>query len=357
MRRFQITWKDTLTSFVILAAAFCVCLFLHNLPISQGVAGMVLVLAVFLVSAVTEGYFYGIAASLLAVLTDNFVFTFPFLAFDFLTVENLISAIVMLIVAVMTCTLTTKIKIQQTIKAEAEKEKMRANLLRAVSHDLRTPLTTIYGACGLLRENFDVFPRQQQLKLLGQVQEDSESLIRMVENLLMVTKANPGGVRLEKTETVLEELIDSTLIKFKKHYPGQTVVTSIPEDFISIPMDAMLIQQVLMNLLENAVIHGRGMTELSLMVTVKGKRAIFCVRDDGCGIPKEREGKLFSGYGETGELSADSRRAGMGIGLSVCASIIKAHGGEIWGGNRRTGGAEMCFALEMEETCNEQQPI
>ena len=353
MKKVQKAWKDSLSSLGILAAAFFICLFLHTLPISEGLVGMVLVLAVFLVSLVTEGYFYGVAASFLAVLTDNFVFTFPFFAFDFLTVENLISAILMLIVAVLTCTLTTKIKIQQAIKAEAEKEKMRANLLRAVSHDLRTPLTTIYSACGLLRENFDTFPRQQQLKLLGQVQEDSESLIHMVENLLLITKANTDGVRLEKAETVLEELIDSTLIKFKKHYPEQVVRTSIPDDFISIPMDAMLIQQVLLNLLENAVVHARGMTELSLAVTVRGKRAVFCVRDDGCGIPKERVGNLFSGYGESGELPADSRRAGMGIGLSVCASIIKAHGGEIWGGNRKSGGAEICFALELEDRPNE----
>ena len=146
MKNWKTTWKDILTSLFILATAFCVCLLLHRLPVSDGLAGMVLVLAVFLVSLVTEGYLYGVASSFLAVLTDNFVFTFPFLAFDFLTVENLISAVVMLIVAVMTCTLTTKIKIQQALKAEAEKEKMRANLLRAVSHDLRTPLTTIYGA-------------------------------------------------------------------------------------------------------------------------------------------------------------------------------------------------------------------
>lgn len=349
MRNRNKIWQDSLASLLILVTAFFVCLFLHNLSISQGLAGMVLVLAVFLVSLVTEGYVYGVAASFLAVLTDNFVFTFPFFAFDFLTVENLISAIVMLIVAVLTCTLTTKIKIQQAIKAEAEKEKMRANLLRAVSHDLRTPLTTIYGACGLLRENYDSFPKTQQLKLLGQIQEDAESLIHMVENLLMITKANPDGVRLEKAETVLEELIDSTLVKFRKHYPEQTVQTSIPEEFISIPLDAMLIQQVLINLLENAVVHAKGMTKLSLTVTVKGKRAVFCVCDDGCGIPKEREENLFSGYGESGDLPADSRRAGMGIGLSVCATIIKAHGGEVWGGNRKTGGAEFCFALEMEE--------
>lgn len=353
MKRYKATWKDTLASLAILIAAFVLCLLLHNLPVSQGLAGMILVVAVFLISAVTEGYVYGVAASFLAVLADNYAFTFPFFAFDFLTIENLISAIVMLIVAVMTCTLTTKIKIQQTIKAEAEKEKMRANLLRAVSHDLRTPLTTIYGSCGLLRENYDDFPRQQQLKLLGQIQEDSESLIHMVENLLLITKANTDGIHLEKTATVLEELIDSTLVKFKKHYPEQAVKASIPDAFISIPMDAMLIQQVILNLLENAVIHAKGMTELSLTVTTKGKRAVFSVCDDGCGISREREANLFNGYGESGELPSDSRRAGMGIGLSVCASIIKAHGGGIWGGNRRTGGAEFCFALEMEDETHE----
>ena len=353
MKRFALTWKDSLTSLGVLTAAFVVCLVLHNFPIAEGLAGMVLVLAVFLISVVTEGYIYGVAASFMAVLIDNFAFTFPFFAFDFLTVENLISAIVMLIVAVMTCTLTTKIKIQQGIKAEAEKEKMRANLLRAVSHDLRTPLTTIYGACGILRENYEAFSQKKHLELLGQIQEDSENLIHMVENLLMITKANANSVRLEKAETVLEELIDSTLIKFKKHYPEQAVQTWIPEEFISIPMDAMLIQQVLLNLLENAVVHAKNMTKLVLSVQVQGKRAVFTVSDDGCGIPKERERNLFTGYGESGELSSDSRRAGMGIGLSVCASIIKAHGGEIWGGNRKTGGAEFCFALEMEEVDRE----
>ena len=354
MKNFVLTWKDSLTSLGVLVAAFVVCLLLHNLPISEGLAGMVLVLAVFLISVLTQGYIYGVTASFIAVLLDNFAFTFPFFAFDFLTVENLISAIVMLIVAVMTGMLTTKIKIQQAIKAEAEKEKMRANLLRAVSHDLRTPLTTIYSASGLLRENHATFPAQQQLRLLGQIQEDADSLIHMVENLLMITRANSDSVRLEKAETVLEELIDSTLVKFRKHYPEQEVQTSIPENFISIPMDALLIQQVLLNLLENAVVHAKNMTKLTLSVRIQGKRAVFCVSDNGCGIPRDREKNLFSGYGESGELSSDSRRAGMGIGLSVCASIIKAHGGEIWGGNRRTGGAEVCFALEMEEKDSEQ---
>ena len=96
---------------------------------------------------------------------------------------------------------------------------------------------------------------------------------------------------------------------------------------------------------------------MSLDVRVTGNRAVFSVRDDGRGIPQERLNNLFGTMVSDDSVPVDSRGAGMGIGLSVCASIIKAHGGEIWGGNRATGGAEMCFALEMEETDNEQQPI
>ena len=354
MKKLGLTWKDSIISLVILTTTFLLCLLLHKFESFYGLTGMVLVLSVFMISLVTQGYICGITASLLAVLVDNFAFTFPFFAFDFLTLENLISAIVMLIVAIATCTLTTKIKIQQALKAEAEKEIMRANLLRAVSHDLRTPLTTVNGICGLLQENYDSLSKTQQIRLLGQIQEDTENLIRMVQNLLMVTKANADGVHLQKQETVLEELIDSTLVKFKKHYPQQPVETAIPQDFISIPMDAMLIQQVLLNLLENAVIHAAGMTRLCLTVKIKGKQAIFSVRDNGCGIPKEKEANLFNSYGETGDQPADGRRAGMGIGLSVCASIIKAHGGEIWGGNHKDGGMQIQFALEREETDFEQ---
>ena len=344
---------DLVLSVIILTAAFGISLLLQRIHPSESLVSLVFVLAVFLISVLTRSYLWGILASLSSVLIDNFVFTFPYFAFDFISTDNLISALVMLSVSITTSTLTTQLKAQERMKLEAETEKMRGNLLRAISHDLRTPLTTIYGACGILRENYDDFSRDKQLELLEQVQEDSENLIHMVENLLMITKANSDTVRLEKTETVLEELIDSTLVKFKKHYPEQTVTTQIPEDFISIPMDAMLIQQVILNLLENAVVHATDMTELILSVTLKGKRAIFSVSDNGCGIPKERVGKLFSGYGDSGELSADSRRAGMGIGLSVCATIIRAHGGTITAENRPEGGALFRFTLNTEEFTNE----
>lgn len=155
---------------------------------------------------------------------------------------------------------------------------------------------------------------------------------------------------MQKTPTVLDELLDTVLVKFRKRYPEIPVELETPDAFIVIPMDSMLIQQVLMNLLENAALHAEGMTKLTLKVFTVGNRAVFEVTDDGCGIPRERLKTLFSGTGGTDpDVPADSRKHGMGIGLSVCAAIIKAHGGEIKAESRLGEGTTIRFWLETEE--------
>lgn len=314
---------------------------------------MIFVLGVFLISLKTQGYFWGVTASLLSVLAVNYAFTFPYYAFDLISPECIFSAVVMLIVAVMTGAMTTQLKTQEKIKAESEMERMRANLLRAVSHDLRTPLTSIYGSTSAVIENYDTLSKEQNLKLLGDVQKDSQWLIHMVENLLSVTRIDSSKVHVSKTPVVLEELIDSVLVKFKKRCPEQKVITEIPDDFISIPMDPILIEQVLLNILENAVYHALGMTELILKVEAKDGKAIFSILDNGCGISPEVKDKIFNGYISHSDTPADGSRNNMGIGLSVCSTIVKAHGGEIHASNRPEGGAIFYFILEVEEA-NEQ---
>ena len=350
------TLPDGIFTIVTLLVTFCTILFLQNLFDTRTLTPMIFVLGVFLVSWRTQGYFWGIAASLISVLAVNYAFTYPYWAFDLISPECIASAVVMLIVATMTGTLTTRLKKQEKVKAEAETERMRGNLLRAVSHDLRTPLTAIYGACSAMMENYDTFSREKHLKMLAGVSADAQWLVRMVENLLSITRIDAGDVELKKQDTVLEELVDALLVKFQKHYPGQKVQVSLPEEFLLIPMDAILIEQVLMNLLENAVFHAKGMKNLWLRVERNQHLVIFRVEDDGEGIPEDRLPRLFTTH-LGGDTPSDSSRRSMGIGLSVCSTIVKAHGSRIYAQNRPEGGACFYFALELEDTSDVEQQV
>ena len=272
--------KDSALTFFILLGAFGSSMVLQNvLDISEHVTTL-FTFAVFLVSLLTDGFWYGVGSTFFSVIIINYAFTDPYLEMDFSVAENIFSAIVMLVISLLVSMFTTKLKTWQMLKADGEKERMRANLLRAVSHDLRTPLTTIYGASSSIIENYEKLNETQKLQMTKGIKEDSQWLIRMVENLLSVTRIDSGSVKLLKTPTVLEELVDSVLLKFKKRYPEQRVTVDIPDELIIIPMDAILIEQVIVNILENAVYHAIGFTKLALRVFVIDNKAIFEISDD-----------------------------------------------------------------------------
>ena len=345
---FPFSWRDCGVCLGILGAAALLCALLRMIDSSDVFVALIFECAVVLVSRFTDGYLFGLLASVIGVVGVNWIFTYPYMQLNFTISGYPLTFLVMLAVSVVVGTLTTQIKQQEKLRAEAEKEKMRGNLLRAVSHDIRTPLTAIVGGIDAILENGDQISPETRKSLLENMRDESNWLIGVVENLLSVTRVDTSTVRLSKNDTVLEELIDAVLVKFHKHYPDTEVHVEIPEEFVSIPMDAMLISQVLMNLLENAVFHAKGMKNLWLRVEVKGLWAYFYVEDDGCGIPEEKLPKLFTGMLGS-EAPMDQSRSSMGIGLSVCSAIIKAHGGEIWANKRAGGGTEVGFRLEMED--------
>ncbi len=347
--------KDSVLMLIIFASAFGISILLQNiLDISEHVTTL-FAFAVFLISLLTDGFWYGIISTVVSVIAINYAFTYPYFDMDFSVPESIFSAIVMLVISLLTSMFTTRLKTWQMLKAEGEKERMRANLLRAVSHDLRTPLTTIYGASSSIIENYDKLSDTQKLQMAKGIKEDSEWLIRMVENLLSITRIDSGAVKLIKTPTVLEELIDSVIIKFKKRYPEQCVNIDIPDELVVIPMDAILIEQVIINILENTIHHAKGFTKLSLRVFSIGQKAIFEISDDGCGILPEKLDHIFTGYNDKFESTSDTQARNAGIGLSVCATIIRAHGGDITAENAKDGGAIFRFSLTTEETTNESK--
>lgn len=348
--------RDSLVAVLLLLVAFGISLLCQTLDVEEHTT-TVFVFAVFLISLLTSGYLYGVLAAFAGTLAVNYAFTFPYFALNFTIPVNLISAVVLVVIAILTSALTTKLKRHEAMKAESEKESMRANLLRAISHDLRTPLTTIYSSGTTLMDKGSEMSEEQKTKIVEGIVEDAQWLMRMVENLLSVTRIDSGQVKIIKTPTVLEELVDTVVLKFKKRYPDQRVELELPDDVVIIPMDAILMEQVIVNMLENAVQHAEGMTRLTFRVFTLGNRAIFEIKDNGCGIDPKRLDTIFRGCDTVKDEVADGQKRNAGIGLSVCATIVKAHGGSIKAENAKTGGAVFRFALDMEEVCNDQKPV
>lgn len=344
--------KNIIFTLAIMGISFAISLALQELLDVKSPITSIFVFGVFLISMVTDGYVWGISSAFISVLAVNFAFSFPYFSFNFTIPENLVSAIIMIVVSVMTSALTTNLKHWQRLQAETEKERIRANLLRAISHDLRTPLTSIYGSSEALIENSDALDDEQKNKLIEGIKEDSRWLIDMVENLLSVTRIDEGRINLVKTPTSLDELVDAVIIKFKKRYPDKKITLELPDDVIIIPMDAMLINQVMMNILENSAKHAEGSDDIHLKAYTQNSMAVLEVSDNGCGIAEDKLANIFNGYLATKEIG-DMQKRTSGIGLSVCSSIIKAHGGTLTAENKPEGGALFRISLEKEDY-NEQ---
>lgn len=238
---------------------------------------------------------------------------------------------------------------QQKILVETEKEKMRSNLLRAVSHDLRTPLTCIVFSATTHLENNDTLSKQASQKLLNDIIQDAQWLINMVENLLAVTRINNEHTVIKKQYEAIEEIVSATIVKMKKRFPDCQIKVIVPEEFIMVPMDATLIMQVLINLLENAIYHSHSTKPILLIVIYTEKEVVFSIKDNGIGLNSYEIDHIFDGVST--EKTGDSTR-GLGIGLSICKSIILAHNGKISAENNTDGGATFRFSLPKGEDIN-----
>jgi two-component system sensor histidine kinase KdpD len=236
---------------------------------------------------------------------------------------------------------------QRQILIETEKEKMRSNLLRAISHDLRTPLTGILGASSAILENRDLLDQQTQDKLISHIKDDSQWLIRMVENLLSVTRINEDTANVTKTPEAAEEIVAAAISRIRNRFPKQNITVSVPEELLMVPMDGTLIEQVIINLIENAIKHSGSDKLIKVILKREKDMAVFEVSDRGEGIAEKDFPYLFESYVPDGKRTADSSR-GMGIGLSICMSIVKAHQGKMEAYNQQEGGAVFCFSLPLQ---------
>jgi len=224
-----------------------------------------------------------------------------------------------------------------------ETESMRSALLSSVSHDLRTPLASITGTASSLLEGDATFDLSTRRILLETLYEEAERLNRLVRNLLDMTRLQSGALRVSKEWHPLEEVIGAALGRMERPLRGRPVVTRVPADLPLVPIDDVLIEQVLINLLENAVKYTPAGSEIELVARLSNGGVMVGVADRGTGIPPEDEARLFEKF----YRGRSSVSHGAGLGLAICRGIVEAHGGRIWAENRSGGGAIFQFTLPL----------
>jgi two-component system sensor histidine kinase KdpD len=232
---------------------------------------------------------------------------------------------------------------------QIETERMRSSLLSSVSHDLRTPLAVIAGASSALLELGEASDMMQRTALLEEVVEESSRLARLVDDLLSMTRLNAGAITVEKQWFPLEDVVGSALRRLRKELAGRVVNKHLPHDLPLIPLDGVLIEQVLVNLLENALRYSGAGTPLDISAQVKDEGVVISVGDKGPGLVSGEEEQVFEKLFR-GSASADSGERGTGLGLAIARAIISAHEGQIWAENRPGGGASFAFLLPLGES-------
>ena len=344
-RYFPFSIRDTIISALIFACAVICCLLLQNVSSSDTYASPIFVLAVLLISRFTTGYLFGILASVFGVICVNFIFIYPYWTVNFTLAGYPLTTLVYLVTSIMTCALTTQARQSERLRAENEKEKMRANLLRSVSHDIRTPLTSIVGSTSVMLEDTSLSAPERR-DLLLDIRNEAQWLIRIVENLLSITRMGNTEANIQKESEAAEEVLGEAARKFRKRFPGISLSVSVPDELLMVPMDAVLIEQVLSNLLENAVVHGKTTSHIRLSVHHDGTFARFTVQDNGAGFSDKELPTLFDGSLKHSETTSGDGKRNMGLGLSVCLAIVRAHNGTMDAQNLPNG-AEISFRLPL----------
>jgi two-component system sensor histidine kinase KdpD len=277
-------------------------------------------------------------------------FCVPFHDSIFLEDSNyIVTLVAMLVVALVISTLTFKIRMQNAAVMKAEiaiqSERTRNSFLSAVSHDIRTPLASIYGAATTLLEEKDRLADSASNDLIESIADEAARLNRLVGKLLDMTRLD-SGAELNQDWHPLEEIIGAALTRLETTLRGRIVRTNLPTELPLVYVDEVLMEQVFVNLLENAASYTPSGTPIDVAAMTDGTRLIVFVRDEGPGIPAGDEDRVFEKFfrGKTNGVR------GAGLGLAICKAIMHRHQGSISASNREGGGTTIAIELPLRGT-------
>lgn len=300
-------------------------------------AVMVYLLGTVLVS-LRFGYGPSVLAAVLSVACFNFFFIPPYYTLAVADLRHVVTFVVMLTVALVITSLQKRaLAAQRAIEAE----QLRNALLSSVSHDLRTPLAVVTGAASTLLEgNIGDDDRKE---LTGSILSEADRLNRLVQNLLDMTRVESGKLVVKKQWLPIEEVVGSALVRAERFIGARDVTTKLPDGMTLVPLDSVLIEQVLLNLIDNAVKHTPSGAPIHIEARVREGAVEIAVADRGPGVTDEEAPTVFEKFHR-----GKTKHAGAGLGLTICRGIVVAHGGKIWATRREGGGASFHFTLPLE---------
>jgi two-component system sensor histidine kinase KdpD len=225
----------------------------------------------------------------------------------------------------------------------ARTEEMKNALLSTVSHDLRTPLAAITGAATTLQDDSLPTSGPERAELLETICEEADRLDRLVRNLLDMTKVEAGALQIKREWVPLEEIVGAALTRLEQPLTGRPVAIILPPQLPLLSVDAVLLEQVFVNLLENAVKYTPARSAIEIRASIEGGHVVIAVSDRGPGLPAGAESRVFEKFFR----ASSSVMPGAGLGLAICRGIVEAHGGEISAKNRQGGGAAFVITLPL----------
>lgn len=323
---------------------------------------IIFVLGILITAILTDGFFFSILLSIVSVFTYNFLYTVPKFTFHFNEKSYMFTFLLMFFISVIVSTLTYVLKKKMTqvkelaieknnLKNNIEKEKMKAMLLRSISHDLRTPLTAIKNGSEVLLDGKDI-TKDEEHEIIEGIYSKSDWTIRLVENLLTLSRIDGESLTVKKQDELLEEIIPQAVRNVETIIGNRKIHYDIPDDIVVIKVDATLIIQVITNILANAIHHTDDNGNIYFKVWQTGKHTVIRIKNDGSQINTEDLPHIFEPYYRGGD---NQKTNGFGLGLSICKIIITAHGGTIEANNDPVKGVYFQFALPNEDDKKEEE--
>ena len=351
--------KDLGISLSVLAAATFAGYIFKAFHLTDANIIMLYIIAVLVISICTSKIQYCLISSVVGVVLFNYFFTYPEFSLSAHDAGYPVTFVTMFITAFIAGSLANKLKRNILIAEQnarekeeaallAQNEQLRANMLRTISHDLRTPLTSISGNASTLMSGGSTLDEYARQQIYADIYSESMWLISMVENLLYATRIEDGRMKLDVSVEILDDIVQEAVRHIERVHPKRQINVDIRNDIIPVKADANLIVQVIVNLIDNAVKYSEENMPITVSVDRENEFAVIFIADYGIGIAREEKEKVFDMFYTGNCRSSDSRRS-LGLGLALCRSIVNTHGGSISISDNTPKGTVVSFTLPIGE--------